>query len=377
MKKAFSLFFALLFALTLFPASSLASTDTAKSACVMNAVTGELVFEKNSRERMPMASTTKIMTALVALENSALNEVVTVSQNAASQEGSSMYAKAGEQFYMEDMLYALMLASGNDAAMAIAEHIGGGSQDAFVDMMNKKAWSLGAADTSFCNPSGLPNDYHFTTAADLALITQAAMKNGSFRKIVATRARTAWAINGDRSAHELYNHNKLLNIYDGAIGVKTGYTEKAGRCLVSAAKRDNMTFIAVTLGDNDDWNTHMQLLDSAFASHYPRAALEKGQVIKNVTVDGKTYSFYAADDFYVPMPKDRKIEINAVINVGSNLKAPINKDEKVGYVALKYKGEELGRVDVLSCSDIKGVSTIRMKNGFYEAWRNIWSFFLL
>ncbi|MFQ7290696.1 MAG: D-alanyl-D-alanine carboxypeptidase family protein [Monoglobales bacterium] len=376
MKKTLTLIMTVIIFLLPCMTVSYASTDTAHSACVINAVTGDIVYQKNADTRMPMASTTKIMTALIALEKCKLDEVVTISQNAASQEGSSMYAKAGEQIYMEDMLYALMLNSGNDAAMAIAEHIAG-SPEKFADMMNQKAWSIGAGNTSFCNPSGLPQDAHFTTAKDLALITQCAMKNSMFRTIVKTRSRTVWPINNLNNPHELYNHNKLLTLYDGAIGVKTGYTEAAGRCLVSAAERDNMTFIAVTLNDSDDWNTHMQMLDDAFASHYPKKALEKGQVIKNVTVDNKTYSFYAAEDFYIPMPKNKKIEINAEINVENDLKTPINKDEKVGYVALKYKGKEIGRVDVLSSDNIYGVSTIRMKNSFLECWKNIWSFFLL
>lgn len=360
-------------AVLIIPAS--AQADDAKSACVMNAVTGDIVYEKNAGERLPMASTTKIMTALVALENSSPDEIVTISPNAETQEGSSMYAERGEQIYMEDMLYGLMLNSGNDAAMAIAEHIAG-SPEAFADMMNAKAWEIGAGDTSFCNPSGLPQDAHFTTARDLALITRRAMKTPMFETIVKTQTRTVWPINHLDHPHELYNHNKLLSLYDGAVGVKTGYTEAAGRCLVSAARRDNMTFIAVTLNDSDDWNTHMSLLDEAFASHYPKKALEKGQVIKKLYVNRRGYNFSAAEDFYVPMDKSKKIDINAEINIGEDLKTPINKGEKVGYVRLCYKGEEIGRVDVISDEDIVGVGDMRMKRSFLACWKNIWNFFL-
>ena len=382
MKKIFSLI--LVLAAMTAAQSAEASVDTAKSTCVINAATGDIVFEKNADEQLPMASTTKIMTAYAALKNSKPDEVVTVSMNAQRQEGSGMYIAAGEQFYMEDMLYGLMLNSGNDAAVAIAEHISG-STETFVDLMNQTAWEMGALSTMFCNPNGLPNPAHHTTAKDLARITMNAIKIPEFRKIVSTRSRTVWqaprqtdaGTEVPQRAYELYNHNKLLGKYDGAIGVKTGYTDAAGRCLVSAAERDGMTFIAVTLNDNDDWNTHAQLLDDAFASHHPAKLAAKGQVIKEFSLDGKKYTFSAAQDCVIPLKNNAKTHINANIHISPEIPVPVNSGEKVGYVEYSSGGMVYASVDIVSDSDITEVGKYRLKNSFYEIWKNVWDFFLV
>ena len=366
------------------PVCAEAAAETAQSACVINAATGDIVFEKNAEERLPMASTTKIMTAYVALKNSTPKDIVNVSMNAQQQEGSAMYISAGEQFYMEDVLYGLMLNSGNDAAVAIAEHISG-DVGSFVDLMNKAAWEIGADNTMFCNPNGLPNPAHRTTAKDLANITRKAMQIPEFRRIVSTASRTVWQAPRTTEAgtevlpkaYELYNHNKLLNMYDGAVGVKTGYTETAGRCLVSAAERDGMVFIAVTLNDNDDWNTHAQLLDQAFAQHHPARLASKGEVIKEFVLDGKKYTFSAAEDCVIPLRDNAKNHINADIHISSNLPAPVNKGEKVGYVEYKCGGELFASVDIVSDEDITSVGKYRLKNSFYEIWKNVWDFFLI
>jgi D-alanyl-D-alanine carboxypeptidase (penicillin-binding protein 5/6) len=260
--------------------------------------------------------------------------------------------------------------------VAIAEYISGDC-DKFADLMNRTAWEMGAGDTSFCNPNGLPHDYHFTTAADLALITKNAMELPEFRTIVATKSRTVWPAWPKDKPLDLYNHNKLLSEYEGAIGVKTGYTDAAGRCLVSAAERNGMTFIAVTLNDRDDWNTHKQLLDSAFEAHHPQKAIKKGETLKKMIVDGKTYSFSAADDFIVPVKDNEKKHINAELHIASNLKGAVNKGEKVGYVQLKCDGKNIGSVDIVSDSEIQEINNYRLKGSFYEAWRNIWDFFLV
>lgn len=366
------------------PVCAEAAAETAQSACVINAATGDIVFEKNAEERLPMASTTKIMTAYVALKNSTPKDIVNVSMNAQQQEGSAMYISAGEQFYMEDMLYGLMLNSGNDAAVAIAEHISG-DVGSFVDLMNQAAWEIGADNTMFCNPNGLPNPAHRTTAKDLANITREAMQIPEFRRIVSTASRTVWqapratgaGMEVMPKAYELYNHNKLLNMYDGAVGVKTGYTETAGRCLVSAAEREGMVFIAVTLNDNDDWNTHAQLLDQAFAQHHPARLASKGEVIKEFVLDGKKYTFSAAEDCVIPLRDNAKSHINAGIHISSNLPAPVNKGEKVGYVEYKCGGELFASVDIVSDEDITSVGKYRLKNSFYEIWKNVWDFFLI
>ena len=209
-----------------------------------------------------MASTTKIMTALVAIESSPLDKNVMISDMAIGTEGSSLYLKKGEIMSMSDLLMGLMLRSANDAAAAIAYEISG-SIEAFADKMNEKAASIGVTDTHFTNPHGLDDENHYTTAADLAIITAEALKNDTFLEIVSTEK--CIIKNFDGEARLLTNHNKLLSLYDGAIGVKTGFTKKSGRCLVGAAERDGMRLIAVTINAPDDWNDHEALFDFGFS----------------------------------------------------------------------------------------------------------------
>ena len=254
-----------------------AGAVSARSAVVIDADTGETLFEQNADARLPMASTTKIMTALVALGEGDLDRVYTVKPEYAAVEGSSMYLQAGETLSLRDTLYGLMLASGNDAAVAIAGECGG--MRAFLDKMNAKAAELGLTDTHFDNPNGLPSDTHYTTAHELAKITAAALRDPVFRQITATKSCTV-------SGHTLTNHNRLLGMYDGAIGVKTGFTRAAGRCLVSAAERNGRTLIAVTLNDPDDWNDHMTMLDAGFARYSEVTLHRAGETLAEARVFG-------------------------------------------------------------------------------------------
>ncbi len=236
---------------------------SAESAILIEASSGEIIYEKNAHNRMSMASTTKIMTALVALENGDLSTAVKVNENACGVEGSSIYLASGEELTLEELLYALMLESANDAAAAIAYEIAGGI-DEFSDMMNCTAARLGLSDTHFTNPHGLDNADHYTTAADLAKLTAYALKNEKFREIVATKKRSIPLGNGE-GTRVLVNHNRLLRISDDVIGVKTGFTKHSGRCLVSAAERDGVCVIAVTLNAPSDWNDHLALHDLGFS----------------------------------------------------------------------------------------------------------------
>ena len=238
---------------------------SAQSAILMEAESGTVVCEKNAHTRLPMASTTKIMTALVALELAAPDTVIAVDGRAVGTEGSSIYLCKGETLTLEELLYALMLESANDAAVAIAIGICG-SVEAFANAMNAKASRLGLSNTHFSNPHGLDADEHYTTAYDLACIAKEALKIPLFKTIVSTRKITIPHQNTD-GVRLLINHNKMLRQYDGCIGVKTGYTQKSGRCLVSAAERDGVTMIAVTLHSPDDWSDHTKLLDYGFANY--------------------------------------------------------------------------------------------------------------
>ena len=267
--KAFGFIFAFLFVFSAFsiPASAeqTSTSLSAQSALLMEADSGTVVFEKNAHTRLPMASTTKIMTALVALELATPDTVISIDKRAVGTEGSSIYLCEGEELTLEELLYALMLESANDAAVAIAIGVCG-SEEGFVDEMNRRAAALGLSDTHFANPHGLDAEAHYTTAYELAIIAKEALNNPLFKTIVSTR-KTTIPHQNTNGVRLLVNHNKMLRQYDGCIGVKTGYTQKSGRCLVSAAERDGVTMIAVTINSPDDWNDHTKLLDYGFANY--------------------------------------------------------------------------------------------------------------
>lgn len=256
---------------------------SAQSACLISCDTGEIVYEKNAGERLPMASTTKIMTCLVAIENGELSSPVNVDDRAIGTEGTSLYLEKGDCLTLEDLLYAMMLRSANDAAAAVAYHIAG-SIEAFADMMNEKAASLGLSDTHFTNPHGLAEEGHYTSAHDFAVLTMNALKNETFQKIVSSKSHTVKLIGGDD--RYVVNHNRLLNSYSGATGVKTGFTKASGRCLVSSATRDGLSFVAVTLNAPNDWEDHKKMLDFGFSEYCRMTAVKKGQLRHSLGVAG-------------------------------------------------------------------------------------------
>lgn len=260
--------FALLLILCVFPLNVSAVSTSAKSAILICGDSGEVIFEQNADERLSMASTTKIMTGLLLCENGNLEKTVIATDEMLRVEGSSMGLLPGDTVSLHDLLYGLMLASGNDAANVIAYTLGK-TPKGFVKMMNEKAKLLGLNNTNFVTPSGLDSEEHYTTARDMAKLTAYALQNETFSEVVATSAAT---LNYGNPPYKrtLTNHNKLLKIFDGAIGVKTGFTKKSGRCLVSAARRDGKLVIAVTLNDPNDWEDHKSLLEygiSAVKSH--------------------------------------------------------------------------------------------------------------
>jgi D-alanyl-D-alanine carboxypeptidase (penicillin-binding protein 5/6) len=256
----------------------------ARAAYVLELKTGRVLYAFKETEPLPMASTTKVMTALLALEKGDLNASVTADETAYGAPGTSIYLGLGESLTLEQMLYGLMLASGNDAALAIAEHIGG-SVEGFCQMMNARAVELGAEDTHFVNPNGLPADGHHTTARDLALIAAAAMQNPYFREIVATeRASIPWA--GRDYMRVLRNKNALLSDYEGATGIKTGFTRAAGRCLVFGARRGDMEVVGVVLNCGDWFNEAARLMDDAFADYAWSELLPDGDAVGAAPVIG-------------------------------------------------------------------------------------------
>lgn len=235
---------------------------SAASAILIEAQTGTVLFEKNADQHRAMASTTKIMTALLTIEAGDPDREFTVDPLAIRVEGTSMGLREGDRVSRRDLLYGILLPSGNDAANAAAVSVSG-SIPAFVELMNRRAQELGLADTHFVTPSGLDADGHYTTARDLASLTAFAMKDELFREVVSCQSAEV-EFGNPPYKRTLYNSNKMLKRYDGAIGVKTGFTDNARRCLVSAAQRGGVTLVAVTLNAGDDWNDHTKMLDHGF-----------------------------------------------------------------------------------------------------------------
>lgn len=252
----------LIFCIT--PAVAEALEVSATAAVLMDADMGQVLYEKNGDRQMLIASTTKIMTALVVLEHAAPDDVITVTSNHMA-EGSSMYLRAGETVRVEELLYGLLLCSGNDAALALTECAGGLTP--FVALMNEKAAALGMAHTSFANPNGLDADGHYSTARDMAVLAAAAVENPTFRRICSSRSVTI----GQRT---MENHNRLLRQVEGCVGLKTGYTQAAGRTLVSCTERDGCRLVAVTLQDGNDWADHAALYDYGFRLTAPRRGVQ-------------------------------------------------------------------------------------------------------
>ena len=334
-----------------FPASA-APSVSAKSAVLIEAESGRVLYQNNAFLRLPMASTTKIMTAIVAIESGDTRRTVTVSPDAVGIEGSSVYLYPGEQLTMEELLYALLLESANDAATAIAIAVAG-SVEGFSQRMNEKAEALGLTATHFTNPHGLDDEAHYTTAYDLAVLSAYALKNEIFRTICATTRKTI-PLKGNEGTRVLVNHNKMLTRYEGAIGVKTGFTKRSGRCLVSAAERDELTLIAVTLGAPDDWQDHTAMLDFGFESYQSVLLAEKGGLVLPLSVvGGSTASVLVANTESARAILGRDHDaITYRIEAPQMLYAPVASGATVGRVVWMCDGEEIGTSPLVTINTV-------------------------
>lgn len=310
---------------------------TAEAAALIDVESGRLLYSKNGDRPMRIASLTKIMTAIVAIEQGRLSDMVKVSKNAYGKEGSSIYLRLGEEMSLEHLLYGLMLRSGNDAATAIAEHVGG-SEEGFVLMMNRKAEELGLQNTHFANPHGLDADGHMSTANDLARLTAYALKNPVFREIVKTERKTAPNPN-DPWDYVWRNKNKMLRLYEGADGVKTGFTKAAGRCLVSSATRNGQQLAAVTLRASNDWNDHAKLLDFGFAHYELETLVHKGANIQGT-------DFVAERSFRYPLTAEEKSSVRLILD-----KLPEHSLDYAlglrGRLRIEVGGDTIGQVPVV------------------------------
>ncbi|TYQ16008.1 UNVERIFIED_CONTAM: D-alanyl-D-alanine carboxypeptidase (penicillin-binding protein 5/6) [Acetivibrio alkalicellulosi] len=326
----------------------------AGAAIVLDTISGRVLYEKNAHSRKAIASTTKIMTAIVAIEKGDLEDKVKVSKKAASIWGSTINLQTGEELTLNELLYGMLIKSGNDAAIAVAEHIGG-SVEGFVDMMNKKAMDLGLKDTSFKNPHGLDANGHYSTAYELAILTRYALDNPVFSKIVATQSTYI-------ANRNLHTTNEMLGMYHGADGVKTGYTGKAGRCLVTSATRDNWRIVSVVLNCSSRTTraqSSKSILDYAFYNYKIYDLLKSGETIGNIKVyKGQKDSVVATamEDIIIPLTLlekerlEKKIELREIIN------APVFENVEVGKVKFYIDGELIAQSGITTRENI-GVKT--------------------
>ena len=337
---------------------------SAQSAVLIDGKNGSVLFEKNAHILRPMASTTKIMTAVVAIESGDLDRTVIIPQEAVGVEGSSIYLCKDEALTLRQLLYALLLSSANDAATAIAIEIGG-NIEGFAELMNQKAAALGLKNTHFDNPHGLDGKTHYTTACDLALLAAYAMSIDEFREIVSKQKFSIPMLNNE-NGRLLVNHNKLLRSYQGVIGVKTGFTKKSGRCLVSAAERDGALLIAVTLAAPDDWRDHTAMLDYGF-ENYESVTLSDGNIALNIPDRcGKQPSVNceATDSISLLLPKDHG-SIICRIEADRFLYAPVSAGESVGKITYICDGRKLAESELFASEDIE------LKKQSYTIWDRI------
>lgn len=323
-----------------------------RGVILYDATSGRILYGENVDEQLPMASTTKIMTLIVALENGNLDDTVVVSKKASKAPKVKMYLSEGEEIKLENLLYALMLESSNDAAIAIAEHIGG-SVEEFCVMMTEKAKELGAVNTSFKTPNGLDADGHYSTPRDLAIITSYGLQNDKFIEITNTKSKT---FSSNKKQYSVTNKNRLLNEYSGANGVKTGFTGLAGQCFVGAAKRDGMQLVTVVLqsgwgnsGKEQKWIDTKRLLNYGFENYKYYEIINKEEKVGDIKItNSKTTELpiYINGNISIPLTEEEKNNIKIVPIFEEVVEAPLEKNQVVGKVEIRLGNEVLKVLDI-------------------------------
>ena len=310
-----------------------ASASFNSGIAVLEKTSGRVLYEDNSNEKLPMASTTKIITAITFIDNFDIESVIEIPSDFKGVEGSSVYLKGGEKYSAKDLLYGLMLRSGNDCAEVLASSLVG--REKFISLMNLTAKICGAINTNLTNPHGLHEENHYTTASDLAIITCYALKNKTFKEIVSTKKYVATELNSGEN-RIWYNKNKMLGSFDGATGVKTGYTVKAGRCLVSSAERNGMEVVCVVLNVYDMFECSKRLLDEAFYNYKLVKLIDSKKFdYKIADTDLNYYKLQIENDFYYPVSSSDKICVE--LNLPKFIKKPTKSKEKVGEITIYIK----------------------------------------
>ncbi len=324
---------------------------SAQSAVVICADTGEVIYGKNQNEKRPMASTTKILTSLLALEAAeSCDREVTITDKMVPVEGSSMYLQLGQKLPLTSLAKGMLTVSGNDAANSVAIFLGG-SVEGFAKLMNEKAKQIGMNNTNFVTPSGLDAENHYSTAYDMALLGAYALENQSFYDICSKRKVDVPFIE-PCEIRTLYNENRLLKRYDGCIGIKTGFTKRSGRCLVSGAERNRCRLVAVTLNAGDDWNDHEKLLDYGFLK-VESVPLDECECMSLPLVGGNVdeITVFAKDDMNLTLLKGQKDKIEKVVKAPQFVYAPIEKGKVIGKIEYKFEGKIIATNDLIVSTD--------------------------
>lgn len=326
---------------------------TARSAVIVEAMTGKVLYSRDMKARRFPASTTKMMTLIVALERGNLDDIVTISPHAAGTEGSTLWLEEGDKIPLRDLLYGMMMMSGNDATIAVAEHIAG-SVEAFAGLMNQKAEEIGAKDTHFMNPNGLPDERHYSTAYDLALIASYGYRNAVFAEIVGTKELHLDWIKDPK--HMWRNENQILWLSDGANGVKTGYTDAAGRCLAAGAKRDGIQIVSVVLDSLYMWNDSIAMLDYGFQQVDKKKILHEQEHVGSLRVRSgykNTVSIAVKDDIVLPVFEKDSLDYQVVYDIPESLEAPIQAGDPVGNVRVLWDGREIAATEIVATETVE------------------------
>ena len=340
---------------------------SAGGVMLMDARTNKVLYAKTAHEKLPMASTTKIMTAILAIESGNLDVLVTIPKEAYGVEGSSMYLRLGEQISLRDLVYGLMLVSGNDAAVAIAMHVGG-SIAGFAALMNAKAEVLGAHNTHFVTPNGLHDPEHYTTAYDLARIASYAMQNETFREIVGT---TYYRTTTGEITRTVKNKNKILWEYEGGNGIKTGYTTAAGKCLVFSAERDGMLLVGVVLNCPDMFPAAKRLLDYGFETYKPETLVAAGDQIARIRVSGgkkNALALAAKEDIIILVKDGDSTTVRTVVKLAEQAQAPVAQGDGLGTLEVWEDGHILAQTELVAAEAVESAAFPDYLERLFRRW---------
>lgn len=353
----------------------------AKGAVLLDGDSGRVLWGKNETEPLTMASTTKIMTAIIVLEQGNPDDIVTVSSNAAKSPQVRMNLTAGEKIREEDLLYAMMLKSYNDAAVALAEHIGG-SVDEFCEMMTQKAKEIGAEDTVFGSPNGLDGhlteEQHHSTAKDMALIARYALQNDKFAEIIKTPSVTLPMKGGEGKSYFITNQDRFLQEYEGALGIKTGYTNKAGQCFVGAAKRNDVTLITTVLasgwgkeGREQKWKDTKALMDYGFSNYHKEVIAQKGEVLKPTEVlysKVETVPAVLSEGYEGLFSKEELENIHLYVTQIKEMEAPVIKGQKLGTAEIMLGSHCIAKIDIVAEQNAQRYTLTEMLQYLAKKW---------